>query len=193
MTTIHIFTEEPSAKKVLDAILPKILPDNIEFRVYPHQGKGDLEKAFNNSIPTICKIPGSKVLITCDQDSSDCIKVKQNIEEKIELKCNCDYKIRIVCKELESWFLGDLNAIREAYPRFKPEQYLRKADFRNVDSINTPNKYLLKIIPELNNRSFLPKQEVAATISPHLDIDNNRSISFNHTLKAVKSFFDEDN
>lgn len=76
MTTLHIFTEEPSAKKVFDIILPKLLPQNVSYRVYPHQGKQDLGKALKDSVPTISKIPGSKIIITRDHDSSDCKQVR---------------------------------------------------------------------------------------------------------------------
>jgi hypothetical protein len=188
MTTLHVFTEEPSAKKVFDIILPKLLPENVSYRVYPHQGKQDLERALKNSVPTISKIPGSKIIITRDQDSSDCKLVKKYIKEKIELNCSCEFKIRIVCRELESWYLGDLHAIKEAYPRFRPDQYQNRTDFRNVDNITSPSKYLLKIIPEFKKRASLPKLEVADSITPHLDLEANRSTSFNRTLEAIKSF-----
>jgi hypothetical protein len=72
MTFLHVFTEEESARRVFDIILPKILPDGIYFKVYSHQGKNDLEKALRTTLPTISKIPGSRILITRDQDSADC-------------------------------------------------------------------------------------------------------------------------
>jgi hypothetical protein len=186
MTVIHIFTEEPSAKKVFDHILPKLLPENTSFRVYPHQGKQDLEKALRDSVPSISKMPGSKILITRDQDNDDCVLVKKTIKERIDFNCNCDYKIRIVCRELESWFLGDLKAIKKAYPRFSPEHYQHKADIRNVDNIVSPNKYLLKIIPEFKSQTTLPKLEVADSIAPHLGIESNQSKSFNQMVNAIK-------
>jgi hypothetical protein len=186
MITLHIFTEEPSAKNVFEAILPKLLPQNVSFRIYPHQGKQDLERALRKSLPHISKIPGSKILVTRDQDSTDCIELKNKLDEIIKENCYCDYFIRIVCKELEAWFLGDLNAVHCAYPRLKPEQYQSKADFKNVDKITNPNKYLLRIIPEYSNRDILPKLEASERIAQFLNLDNNRSLSFRHTLRAIK-------
>jgi len=187
MMMLHVFTEEPSAKKVFDALLPRMLPEDAYFRVYPHQGKQDLKNALKTSLPTISKIPGSKVLITIDQDSEECVDVKSNLQEIIDGNCHCDYLIRIVCKELESWFLGDLEAIALAYPRFKPEQYQNKAEIRNVDRITTPNKYLLRAIPEYAQMDTLPKLTVAESISPFLDLSRNRSTSFNNTISAIKT------
>jgi len=186
MILLHIFTEEASIKKVFDVLLPKMLPEDVFFQVYPHQGKQDLEKALKTSLPTISKIPGSKVLITIDQDSEDCLDVKNNIQELVNGNCHCEYMIRILCKELESWFLGDLEAIGQAYPRFKPEQYQNKAEIRNVDRITTPNKYLLRVIPEYSHRDSLPKLTVAELISPFLEPSRNRSRSFSNTISAIK-------
>lgn len=185
MKIIHIFTEEPSAKNVFEIILPKILPDGVFFRVYPHQGKQDLEKAIRTTVPSISKIPGAKILITRDQDSADCIDVKEKIREIIAEKCHCDYAIRIICRELESWFLGDLAAIQSAYPRFRPEHYSNKADFRNVDKITQPNNYLKKILPEYSDRETLPKLEVSENIAPFLNLSSNKSESFNQTITAI--------
>lgn len=188
MTTIlHVFTEEPSAKNVFEILLSKLLPEDVAFRIYPHQGKQDLERALRTSLPSISKIPGSKILITRDQDSADCLEVKNTISSLLKGNCKCEYYIRIVCKELESWFLGDLDAVQSAYPRFKPAQHIGKADLRHVDQITTPNKYLLRIIPEYSGRATLPKLEVSESIAPFLSLDRNRSSSFNHTVTAIKN------
>ncbi len=185
ITTLHVFTEEPSAKNVFEILLPKLLPENVFFRVYPHQGKQDLEKALAKTVPSISKMPGSKILITRDQDSGDCLEIKRNMDSVMTLNCSCDYYIRIVCRELEAWFLGDLHAVELAYTRFKSEQYQHKAEFRNVDQIVNPNEFLLKIIPEYSDRTTLPKLEVSETIAPFLDFDRNTSTSFNQTISAI--------
>lgn len=192
MIILHVFTEEASAKNVFDVILRKVLPENVYFRVYPHQGKQDLEKALRNSLPTISRMPGSKVLITRDQDSADCKDVKSSIQEIIAGNCQCDNVIRIACRELEAWFLGDLEAIKNVFPRFKPESFQSKADFRNVDKISNPDKYLLRIIPELKNRASLPKLAVSEAIAPYLDLERNLSASFNHTISAIKRIVESD-
>lgn len=186
MTVLHIFTEELSAKRLLDVVIPKVIPVNTYHRVYPHQGKEDLEKALKNTLPTISRTPGSRIIIMRDQDTGECEEVKRNIQEIIGLNCQCEYLVRIACKELESWYLGDLNALQFAYPRFKPDQYQNRSVLRNVDNINFPDRYLLQIIPEFRNRAYLPKIEVAESIGPHLDINNNRSHSFNHFIQAVR-------
>ena len=79
-----------------------------------------------------------------------------------------------------------MDAIKSAFPRFNPNQYFNKANLRNVDKLHSPNKYLLKIIPEYSGRKELPKIETSQKISKHLDIENNKSQSFRNTIKAIK-------
>jgi hypothetical protein len=182
---LYIFVEELSAKRVLDVVIPKIIPQNVSFQVYPHQGKEDLERAINTTVPSISRIPGARILIARDQDSGDCKRVKQRIKSIIQGKSSAPTLIRIVCRELEAWYLGDLNAVSQAYPRVKPQHYLNKADFRNVDLIQNADELLLSIIPEYNNINTLPKLEVAENVSPFLDVKNNSSTSFQNFVSGV--------
>ena len=187
MSTLYILTEEPSIKNIFEAVLPQILPQNVSFRILVHQGKKDLEKALSERIVSLSRIEGAKILITIDQDTNDCKLLKQRLADLIREKCSCDYKIRIVCKELESWLLGDLLAIENAFPRFKSLSFIEKAEMRDVDKIKgRPADFLLRIIPELKDRKKLPKLEFSKKVAPFLDVANNRSISFNHTIDAIK-------
>ena len=63
MTFLHIFTEEPSLKIVLETILPKILSEEVHFQIYSHQGKQDLEKALTKTLPTIKPKIAKNILI----------------------------------------------------------------------------------------------------------------------------------
>ena len=94
--------------------------------------------------------------------------------------------VRIVCRELEAWFLGDLFAVNKAYPGVKIEKFKGKSDFRNVDAIQNTSKFLLSIIPEYKKRESLPKLEVAESIAPHMSLGNNTSESFNFFVSGVK-------
>ena len=187
MSTLFILTEELSIKNIFDIVLPQILPQDIRFRILVHQGKNDLEHALMKKIASLSKIEGSKILITMDQDNNDCKQLKQKLENLIKEKCICNYKIRIVCKELESWLLGDLSAIEKAFPRFKRELYAEKAQIRDVDKIREkPTDFLLRIIPDFKDREKLPKLEFSKKIAPFMDIKKNNSKSFNHTISAIK-------
>lgn len=186
MKHLFIYTEEPSIKIVFDRILTQILSEDIAYRIFVHQGKNDLIYGIKNTLPKICKIPDSRILITRDQDSADCKKIKVELDTIVKTICARNYKIRIICRELESWFLGDMDAIAQAYPRFHPEQYRNKKAYRNVDLIQSPSKHLLKLIPEFAGSKKLPKISTAEAIATHLDINANQSESFNQTLSAIQ-------
>jgi hypothetical protein len=186
MTVLHLLTEESSIKNVFEIILPKILPQDVSFNIYPHQGKQDLENAMKKTVPSISKIPGAKILVAMDQDEADCLEVKRKLLEIMAGKCHCEASVRIICKELESWFLGDIQAIEKAFPGFKMQQYAGKSELRNVDGLSKPSHHLLRMIPEYSNRERLPKLDASQKIAPYLDIEHNRSVSFNQTISAIK-------
>ena len=50
--TLHVFTEEASFDKFARYLLSRLIPD-VDVRIYPHQGKQDLERALQTTLPTI--------------------------------------------------------------------------------------------------------------------------------------------
>lgn len=183
---LYILSEEPSMKKVLDVILPKILPENVNFQILVHQGKQDLENALQSTLPSLSRIPGIRIVITRDQDREDCKAVKQHLTELVGKRCNAPVLYRIVCRELECWFLGDLPAIEKAFPRFKAAKYMNKQRYKDVDEVMDAEAVLLDIIPQYKGRQYLPKIETASQIAPYLIIDGNRSKSFNHFISGIQ-------
>ncbi len=191
MICLYIFAEEESFKVVSDIILPQLIDENISFKVYPHQGKQDLEKAIKNTVPTISKIPGARIIITRDQDQENCLDIKKRIDDSIKEKCNAPYKIRILCRQLENWFLGDLGAIEKSYSGFKASHYENKAEYRDIDSIQNAAQVLQNLIPEFKNQQYLPKLKTAQTITTNMDITSNRSKSFQNYIKAIQELIQD--
>jgi Domain of unknown function (DUF4276) len=185
MTFLHVLAEELSIKIVLDILLPSLLPNGTLFRVYSYNGKDDLQKAIQSVVPSLSRTPGAVVLIIRDQDQYDCIALKQELMRLTYSNCSTNFKIRIVCRELEAWYLGDMDAVELAYPRFKADQYKNKSDFRDVDSIVDPVEKLRRLIPDYSQQERLPKLEIAQQVAVHMQIDRNRSTSFQHFFRAV--------
>ncbi len=171
---------------LLDIILPKMLPVEIRFRIYPHQGKQHLEKSLPKTIPTISAIPNARILIIQDQDSNDCTALKARLIRIVHDKCKAPYFVRIACKTMENWFLGDLPALERTFPRFRATHYSSNADFRRVDGIVNASDRMLRIIPEFQGRSRLPKVETAQKVAPHLSFTDNTSTSFYQLLSAIR-------
>lgn len=186
MGRIEILVEEVSMEECLRNLLPKIVPAHWildeNYFIRPHQGKSDLKK----SIPVKMKVFNNwheqiAVIILHDQDSADCRILKQNIKTWCG-DYNKSLLIRIVCKELESWYLGDMLAIEKAYPKFKSSNFIYKARFKNPDNLNAKDQ-IKKILPDY--------REVASSreIAKNFDVENNKSVSFNQFIKGVKRIF----
>ncbi len=104
--------EEQSMKEVLKIILPQIIQEPYTFQCIPHNGKSDLQK----SIPKKTKAwkePDIQFVVIHDKDSADCIKLKKDLRDLIYEPRRSATLIRIACTELESWFLGDLEAVEK--------------------------------------------------------------------------------
>ena len=91
-------------------------------------------------------------------------------------------KIRIVMQELESWYLGDLDALWRAglIAREVAEAQRRKAILKNPDAIQNAKIFLkTKIVAG-------GQIELARRIGPHLKIADNRSRSFHAFVGALR-------
>lgn len=164
-------------KTVLDILLPQILPEGVNFKTIPHSGKSDLEA----SIPRKLKAwqePDTKFVIVRDQDSADCIAVKKHLLE-LCAPFRREVLVRIACRELESWYFGDLKAISDAYKR-DITGLADKAKYRHPDSIGNPKQELKKLFPK--------HQQIdgARRIASYMDINRNDSTSFCHFVSGVR-------
>lgn len=101
--------------------------------------------------------------------------------ELVEQNGDLPVLVRIACRELEAWYLGDMDAIEKVYPRFKASQHRNKKKFRDPDHPN-PSDELAKLIPEFG------KTTAAREIPKHMDLENNRSVSFNHLISGIRRF-----
>jgi Domain of unknown function (DUF4276) len=175
--------EEPSIKNVLEHLLPQILPIDTSYTCIAHQGKQDLAKsipkklkAFKKSNPTV------KFVIVHDQDSNDCKQLKAELLKICQDTGNSEVLIRIICHELESWFLGDLAAVEMAY-NLKFQSIRKKQNqkkFRNPDQLNSAKQELKKLVDEYYAGTHSKK------IAPHLSLTENTSCSFHIFLDGVQ-------
>ncbi|OQY55717.1 MAG: hypothetical protein DRR08_12260 [Candidatus Parabeggiatoa sp. nov. 2] len=171
--------EEPSMAEVLKVLLPKVLPDDVGFKLIIHDGKQDLEK----SIPTRLrqwKTPNTYFVIVRDQNSDDCVKLKQRLKHLCQQAGKPDTLVRIVCHELEAWFLGDLAAVEKAFKINGLAKQQPNKKFRNPDRLANASQELGKLIKNYE------KRQGARAIAPCLDLSNNRSSSFQVFIKGVQ-------
>jgi len=169
--------EERSMKELLDLILPKIVPDDIEWLIIPHNGKGDLQ----TSIPRKLRkwsIPDDKFIIVHDQDSNDCMQLKADLLSLCAAGRN-DHLVRIVCTELESWYFGDLSAVSTAFGK-DVTAMSAKSKYRNPDKLKNAKEELRKWIPEYQPVDGTKK------IAVHMNLEMNTSNSFKIFVSGVR-------
>jgi hypothetical protein len=118
-----------------------------------------------------------KVLIVHDQDSNDCY----NLKNEIETHCskNIPHVIRIACRELENWYLGDFDAIEKVFPQVKAKLFQKKAKFRNPDRLNGAEE-MKKLTKAFS------KTDTARKIAGHMSLSQSKSESFVQLLQGIQ-------
>ena len=179
--SLVILLEEPSAKDFLQAVLPKIPPAHITPVFLVFEGKQDLEKQLVRKLKGWLR-PNSVFLIMRDQDSGDCMVLKQRLTALCVEAGRPDAVVRIACRELESFFVGDWKAVAAAYDKPSLSHYDRTAKYRNPDNLGSPSQELKRVLP------YYQKREGARRIAPYLDTDRNRSKSFGALMASLTKF-----
>ncbi len=182
MRRLIFLLEELSAMEMLKGMLPGILPEDVvpEYKVF--EGKQDLEK----SLPIILRawrVPNCSFVVMRDQDSGDCSDVKQRLVD-LSLgagRSDVPVMIRIACRELESFFLGDLAAVEKGMgvPGLAGRQNSRK--YRQPDRLGNPAAELMQL-----TAGRYKKIAGSRAIGRHLSIEQNRSHSFRVLLSGIR-------
>ena len=169
--------EEKSMAELLEMLLPKILPPEVGFITIPHRGKSDLQKSIPNKLKG-WNDPSAKFVIVHDQDSWNCMELKRHLRGLCQ-GLKEDVLIRIVCRELESWYFGDLVAVSEAYGK-NVHKLAAKNKYRNPDTIGNPKDELRKLLPEHQQVSGARK------IGEFMDVERNTSLSFRCFVNGIR-------
>ncbi len=179
MKKIVFFVEGTSEEAFLNDLLPRVLPEQVDWLVIPHEGKKDLERSFPRKLRAWHE-PEVHFVVLRDKDAGDCRKLKARLREMCETSGRPDSLVRIACHELESWFLGDLEAMAKAFdlPRIVKQKNKRK--FQHPDNLANAKQELQKIVPGYQ------KIGGARSIAPLLDLNRNRSHSFNIFLEGIR-------
>lgn len=193
MVRVEFLLEEPSMVALLEILLPRILSAewqlNVNYFLRPHEGKQDLHKSIPRKMRVFSNTTYEKigVIIMQDQDSNDCKELKSKLLDycKDSALLPCAHLVRIVCRELESWYIGDLEAVEAAYPNFNATKYKAKAKYRVPDNLTNAAEEFEKLLPEFQ------KTAAATAIGAHLNIENNKSTSFQQFVSGVQKFFQE--
>lgn len=181
MKNIVFFLEEPSAREMLAGILPRILPIDTQIRYVVFQGKQDLEKNLKSKLQAWL-LPDSIFVVMRDQDSGDCKAIKTKLVRLCNEAGKDGVLVRVACRELESFYLGDLAAVEKGLglKGLKAKQYGKK--FRNPDTLGNPAEELFKL-----TSNAYDKVSGSRAIAPYLSLTTNCSKSFNVLLSGINN------
>lgn len=208
----EILVEDISGKAALDILVPKMIGDQDTFKVIPYKGVGriprNLQSAIDSSkrqllenLPKLLRGYSKSytnfpavVFVICDLDKK-CLKSFR--EEILNAIMNCDpcpeTCLCIAIEEGEAWLLGDIPAIKKAYPKVKNSVL---NSYSNDEICGTWERLADAIyIGGSQKLSGLGWQTIGAeksawaiNIAPHMDVDNNCSPSFNYLLGKMQKY-----
>ena len=175
---VVFLVEEVSMADFLEELLPRLIP-SLDFICVSHDGKSDLEKSLASKLRS-WRRPHVRFVVMRDQNGEDCRVVKAKLKDLCIQGRRPDSLTRIVCRELEAWYMGDANALAEAYPEVARSirTSLGKQQFRDPDNVVRPSKALAKLIPSFQKR-------IAARAMGKLLARENRSRSYQVFLAGV--------
>lgn len=213
----EIHVEDQSGKTVLDILVPKIIGDTHTFVVHFYKGIGRIPRSMSDprdaskrilmdTLPKLLKGHGKTqvgrqgfpevVILVCDLDDKCLNKFRYELN-KILNDCNPKPKTRfcIAIEEGEAWFLGDLHAVKAAYPKAKDAVLY---SYINDSICGTWEKLADAIYPggsSLLSKKGWPnigaeKSKWAKAITPHMDVNNNKSPSFCYFLRTIQKLIE---
>ena len=178
--SLVFLVEELSMKEYLDVLLPRVLPAAIPTITIPHEGKSDLLQSVPRKLQAWNE-PHARFAVLIDQDSSDCRRLKQHIVSLCVQAGKPDVLVRVVCRALESWVMGDLHALGAAFGAgFVRHQ--NKNPYRAPDRCGDPVGAIRRLQPSYQKTSG------ARLVAAHarVEVGVNTSASFHAFVTGVR-------
>jgi len=182
MKELVFLLEEPSARAMLDSLLPRFLNKEITHRLIPFEGKQDLEKQITRKIRGYLN-PLARFIVIRDQDNNpNCLNIKKNLIKLCgESGRGHHCLVRIACTEIETFYLADLLAVENALEIPELSRYQQSKKFRAPDYLGCPSREL-----RILTKNKYEKVRGSRLIGGHLQIDNERSPSFKNLIAAIR-------
>jgi len=187
---LEILVEERSMEVFLRELLPGLIGNEVTFNVYPSQGKDDLLRNLPARLRGYSWLPVNwRVFVVVDRDNDDCHSLKEVMERaaanaSLQTRrggASSEWRVanRIAVEELEAWYFGDWDAVREIYPKVQKD-IAEKAAYRDPDNVEGGTWEAFERVLQKAGYfgSGLNKTEAARSLGKRLVPARNRSRSF---------------
>jgi hypothetical protein len=181
MTELVFLLEEPSAEEMLRGLLPRVIPADVVLRFIPFNGKQDMERKLVRKLRGY-RMPDARFVVMRDQDAEpDCTKIKRRLADLCKKAGRPSALVRIACKELESFYLADLQAVEQGLGVSGIAKRQQESKYRDPDQVVSPKQELRRLTKDV----YQPRSGSRA-IGPHLDPANGRSRSFRNLVLGIR-------
>lgn len=214
----EILVEDQSGKRALDILVPKIVGGDHTFSIHPYKGIGRIPRKLGATgnpgnrillerLPQLLRGYGktfasygseypAAVVLVCDLDNK-CLKKFREDLIAILNACNPKPECRfcIAVEEGESWFLGDILAVKQAYPKAKDVvlcEYVNDSVCGTWETLaNAVFSGGAEALSAMGWHSVgSEKSAWAENIAPHMDVDKNSSPSFCYFRDKLRELSD---
>ncbi len=202
----EILVEDRSGEKMLDLLIKRMIRESDTFRIHPYKGIGRIpgnmrdvadpsKRMLLTSLPKLLKGYGrtysensveyrAVVIVVCDLDDKNEQTFRVELQQVLD-SCNPRPEARfcLAVEEGEAWLLGDLEAVRLAFPTAKNAVLTA---YEN-DSICGTWEILADAVYKGGARTLIKggfgavgaeKAKWASEITPHMNVNRNVSPSF---------------
>lgn len=178
MKRIVFLLEEYSMKVLLEGLLPLLFP-GLPFLCVTHDGKQHLDKSISRQLQA-WREPGVRFVVLRDTDGADCRELKARLVAACRAAGREDTLVRLVCQELEAWYLGDPVALADAFSDPALRTIAQRARFRDPDAVAQPSRALEELAPSFQ------KVSGARAMASRLDVERTASHSFRAFVAGVR-------
>jgi hypothetical protein len=208
---LELLVEDLSGRKMLEVLIPRLIGEHDTFNIHSYKGIGRIPRGMTDTrnaanrillenLPKLLKGYGraftqypAAVILVCDLDNRT---LTDFLAELNRILSSCDplptARFCLAIEEGEAWFLGDIPAIKAAFPSANNEVL---NSYINDSICGTWEKLADAIYPggarALSSGGYqavgAEKSRWAESITPHMSPDKNLSPSFAHFITTVRS------
>ena len=197
----EILTEDQSGQRALETLVPKIIGGEHTHRIIGHKGIGRIpkkltahnakDKTLLGKLPAMLRAYGktykdypAAVIVVCDLDDKCLIAFRQDLYGVLNAcRPKPEARFCMAIEEGEAWLLGDIAAVKAAYPKAKTSVLNA---YKNDSICGTwecladavYNGGAARLFSRGPQATGYEKSQWATQITPHMDIKRNKSPSF---------------